>query len=147
MQRKELQNDYVRRGLFEFNPARHDFGAKTLLGQPLRSQDLAEREEALDRLTRHPATARFISRKLATDWLSDNPSPPLLQAMAQTFKRHGGDIARTLEVLFTSAEFSGAAPTKFKHPLRFVLSAVRLAYDEKPMLNVEPILNWINRLG
>ena len=28
--RKELQADYVRQGLFEFNPNRHDYGAKTL---------------------------------------------------------------------------------------------------------------------
>jgi len=27
------------------------------------------------------------------------------------------------------------------------VSAVRLAYDNKPVLNVGPILNWINRMG
>jgi uncharacterized protein (DUF1800 family) len=145
--RKELQGFYVRRGLFEFNPARHDFGAKELLGQPIQSRGLGELEEALDRLARSPATARFISRKLATYWLTDEPPLSLLQAMAQTFESSDGDIAKTLEVLLTSPEFSKTEKQKFKDPVRFVVSAVRLAYDEKPVLNVGPMLNWINRMG
>lgn len=145
--RKDLQGFYVRRGLFEFNPARHDFGDKTLLGQPIRARGLAELDEALDRLARHPATARFISRKLASYWLADEPPRALLHAMAQTFERTDGDIAQTLQVLFAAPEFASAGTPKFKDPMRYVLSAVRLAYDEKPVLNVGPMLNWINRLG
>ncbi len=146
-QRKELQGYYVRHGLFEFNPARHDFGNKELLGQPIRSRGLGELDEALDRLARQPATARFISRKLATYWLADTPPPALLQAMAKAFERSDGDIAQTLQVLFESPEFADPAARKFKDPVRFVVSAVRLAYDEKPILNVGPMLNWINRMG
>src|SRR5450631_80464 len=41
---------YVRRGLFEFNPARHDFGAKTLLGHAISGQGLAEIEDAVELL-------------------------------------------------------------------------------------------------
>ena len=145
--RKELQAFHVRRGLFEFNPARHDFAAKELLGHPIRSRGLAELDEALDRLARSPATARFICRKLLSYWLTDEPPQPLLQAMVQTFERSDGDIAKTLEVLFTSPEFSRTEQQKFKDPIRFVVSAVRLAYDEKPVLNVGPMLNWINRMG
>lgn len=145
--RRELQAYYVRQGLFEFNPARHDFGDKTLLGMPILSRGLGEVEEALDRLARSPDTARFISKKLATFWLNDEPARPLLQAMVRAFERSDGDIATTLEVLFTSPEFSKAEPKKFKDPVRFVVSAVRLAYDEKLVLNVGPMLNWINRMG
>ena len=145
--RKELQGFYVRRGLFEFNPVRHDFSAKELLGQPIRSRGLGELEEALDRLARSPATARFICKKLLTFWLTDDPPLALLQAMEQTFESSDGDIAKTLEVLFAAPEFSKTEQQKFKDPLRFVVSAVRLAYDEKPVLNVGPMLNWINRMG
>jgi uncharacterized protein (DUF1800 family) len=145
--RKELQAFYVRRGLFEFNPARHDFAAKELLGHPIRSRGLAELDEALDRLARNPATARFVCRKLLSYWLTDEPPQPLLQAMVQAFERSDGDIAKTLEVLFTSPDFSRTEQQKFKDPVRFVVSAVRLAYDEKPVRNVGPMLNWINRMG
>nr|WP_295077587.1 DUF1800 domain-containing protein [uncultured Roseateles sp.] len=146
--KKDLQGFYVRKGLFEFNPARHDFGAKTLLGQPIKAQGLGELNEALDRLASHPATARFICRKLALFWLSDEPPPALVNRMAQAFGANGGDIAATLELLFSSAEFTHQpGPRKFKDPMRYVVSAVRLAYDQKPVLNVGPMLNWLNRMG
>lgn len=143
----ELLPFYVRRGLFEFNPARHDFGDKQLLGQPLRGKGLAEVDEAIDRLARHPATAQFISRQLAQFWLADETPRPLVERMSQTFLRTEGDIAQTLKMLLTSPEFAQGAGKKFKDPMRYVVSAVRLAYDDKPILNAGPILHWLNRMG
>jgi uncharacterized protein (DUF1800 family) len=143
--RRDLQGYYVRRGLFEFNPNRHDFGSKQLLGQPIASRGLGELDEALDRLAQHPATARFISRKLAVFWVSDTPSPQLVQAMAATFTRTHGDIAQTLQAMFATPEFWQSH--KFKDPTRFVVSAVRAAYDGRPILNTGPIVGWLNRLG
>ncbi|MBV8619654.1 MAG: DUF1800 domain-containing protein, partial [Curvibacter sp.] len=99
-----LRDQYVRRGLFEFNPARHDMGDKVLLGQPIRSRGLAEVNEALDRLARAPATARFISHKLAVYFVSDNPPAALVERMAATFSRSDGDIAATLATLFSAPE-------------------------------------------
>ena len=145
--RKELQGDYVRKGLFEFNPQRHDYGAKNLLGQPLRSRGLGELDEALDRLAHHPATAHFISRKLAQYWLSDDPPSALVERMAQIFLKSDGDIAATLQTLLASPEYAQGAGQKFKDPVHYVVSAVRLAYDDKPILNVGPMLNWLSRMG
>lgn len=145
--RKELNRLYVRKGIFEFNPQRHDTGPKALLGQAITGEGLAEIEQALDLLARHPATARFVSRKLATFWLSDTPPQPLVDRMAATWRATDGQIARVLETLFTAPEFTNARPTKFKDPMRYVLSSVRLAYDDKAVLNVGPVLNWINRMG
>ena len=142
-----LQTFYVRRGLFEFNPARHDFGDKQFLGQAIHAKGLPEVDEAIDRLVRHPATARFISRKLAQYWLSDEPPPALVERMSQTFQRTDGEIAATLKTLMTSAEFIHGGGRKFKDPMHFVISAVRMAYDDNPILNAGPILNWLNRMG
>jgi uncharacterized protein (DUF1800 family) len=143
----ELRPYYVHRGLFEFNPNRHDFGPKTLLGQPIQAKGLAEVDEALDRLARHPATAAFVSRKLAQFWLADEPPAALVQRMAASFQATDGDIAATLKTLFTSAEFAQGAGGKFKDPMHYVMSSVRLAYDDKPILNAGPILNWLSRMG
>ncbi|WP_159918400.1 DUF1800 family protein, partial [Pantoea sp. 18069] len=63
--RPEWAQQYVRRGLYEFNPQRHDWQPKELLGRPLQGQGMAELDEALDRLARAPATARFVTRKMA----------------------------------------------------------------------------------
>jgi len=146
--RPELQPLYVRKGQFEFNPARHDFGYKELLGQPLHTKGYPELQEALDRLARHPATARLVSKKLATYWLSDGPPAALVQAMAQAFVRSDGDITATLQVLFAAPAFHQATPLhKFKDPMRFAVSAVRMAYGDKPILNAGPLLYWLNRMG
>jgi uncharacterized protein (DUF1800 family) len=145
--RGQLQTHYVRQGLFEFNPNRHDYGDKQLLGQVIRGRGLAELDEAIDRLSRHPSTARFISRKLAIFLVSDDPPAPLVERLAQTFLQHDGDIAATLRVLFNSAEFRQSLGHKFKDPVHYVISAVRLAYDDQPILNAVPMLNWLNRMG
>jgi uncharacterized protein (DUF1800 family) len=147
LQKKELQAQYVRRGLFEFNPSRHDFGNKSLLGKPIQGKGLDELNDALDRLASQPATARFISRKLAIYWLADEPPADLINRMAHTFETSHGDIADTLAVLLSSPEFLQAGENKFKDPMRYVVSAVRLAYDQKPILNAGPILNWLDRMG
>ena len=67
--------------------------------------------------------------------------------MSQTFKRTDGNIAETLNTLLTSSEFKHGAGRKFKDPMRYVISAVRMAYDEKTILNAGPILNWLTRMG
>ena len=145
--KKDLQADYRRQGLFEFNPARHDYGSKVFLKQAIKTRGLNELHEALDRLASHPATAQFISKKLAIYWLADEPPAALIQSMAQTFMQSNGNIAKTLETLFTSAEFLDTKFSKFKDPMRFVFSSVRLAYGDKPVLNVNPILQALSRMG
>lgn len=143
----QLRDQYVRRGLFEFNPARHDMGPKVLLGQPIRARGLAEVDEALDRLARAPATARFISRKLAQFFVSDEPSAALVENAAVSFQRSDGDIAATLGTLFASPEFAASLGKKFRDPVHYVLAGVRLAYDRKVILNPNPIIGWVQRLG
>ena len=138
---------YVRQGLFEFNPNRHDFGDKHFLGQVVKGRGLAEVDEALDRLARHPSTARFVSRKLAVYFVSDDPPAALVERMARAFTASDGDIAVTLRAMFRSPEFAGSLGAKFKHPAHYVISAVRLAYDDKPILNTAPVINWLTRLG
>ena len=146
--RPAVQNLYVRQGLFEFNPNRHDFGDKMFLGQRITGgRGLAELEEALDRLARHPSTARFVSRKLALYFVSDDPPASLVERMAQAFQSSDGDIAATLRAMFGSQEFTASLGRKFKDPVHYVVSAVRLAYDEKPILNAAPMIGWLNRMG
>ena len=67
--------------------------------------------------------------------------------MAQTFQRTDGDIAAVLRTMFPSPEFSAALGGKFKDPMHYVVSAVRLAYDGRPISNTHPVLNWLNALG
>jgi uncharacterized protein (DUF1800 family) len=143
----ELQPQLVRDGLFEFNPARHDYSDKVFLGHTIKGSGIAEVSEVLDILAREPATARHIARQLAVFFVSDTPPPALVERLAQTFQRTDGDIAAVLGTLFHSPEFTASAGQKFKDPVHYVMSAVRLAYDTKVILNTAPILGWLNRMA
>ncbi|MBV7536638.1 DUF1800 domain-containing protein [Duganella sp. sic0402] len=145
--RKDKQNQYVRQGLFEFNPNRHDYGDKVFLGQTVKGRGLAEVDEALDRLSRSPATARYVSRKLAIYFVADEPPPQLVERMAQRFLSSDGDIAAVMRVMLTAPEFTQSLGKKFKDPVHYVVSAVRLTYDDKIILNTGPMLNWLNRMA
>ena len=143
----EMRSKYVRRGLMEFNPARHDFGDKQVLGLTIHGRGLGEVDEVLDALARHPATARFVSRQLAQAFVADTPPPALVDRMAQRWLQTDGRIAEVMRTMITSPEFEASLGRKFKDPTHYVVSAVRLAYDRKLVLNTGPMLNWLNRLG
>ena len=138
---------YRHDGAFEFNPARHDFGGKTLLGQHIDGGGLSEVEQAVDLLVSQPACAQFVSRKLAIYFVADNPPRTLTDRMAKTFQKTHGDIAEVLETMLKSREFTVSLGAKFKDPMHFVVSTVRLAYDSKSIINTHPVVNWLNALG
>lgn len=145
--RKEIAAQYVRSGIFEFNPNRHDYGDKLLLGRTLKGRGLAEVNEAIGLLARHPSTARYVCSKLAIYFVADQPPAALVDRMTVTFLQTDGDISATLRTLFASNEFNASLGHKFKTPMQYVVSAVRLAYDDKPILNAGPMQNWLNRMG
>jgi uncharacterized protein (DUF1800 family) len=142
--RRGLNSFYVRRGIFEFNPNRHDFGPKQLLGSAISARGLAELDEALDRLARHPATSQFICAKLARYWMADEPPAELMAAMSDTFRQSDGQIAEVLRTMFDAPTFWRGR--KFKDPMNFVLSALRFAFDDRPVQNAPWVLNWLVRL-
>jgi uncharacterized protein (DUF1800 family) len=145
----EWQGQLVRQGAFEFNPARHDYGDKLFLGHTIKGRGLDEVDEAVDLLVHHPATASHLSRQIASYFVADHPSEALVERMALTFKTSDGDIAAVLNTMVHAPEFTASLTSgaKFKDPVQYVLSAVRLAYDDRVILNTQPIQNWLNRLG
>jgi len=136
----------VRRGLFEFNPYRHDFRDKVFLGQRIEGRGFDEVRQAVDIIVHRPACARFISHQLAQYFVADEPPPTLVARMAQTFQRTDGDIAAVLRTMFDSPELLRSG-RQFIDPTRFVVSSVRLAYDGKPIANALPLVYWLDQLG
>ena len=145
--KREWQGLYVRRGAFEFNPARHDFGTKVLLGHRIEGRGFAEVEQAVDILVKQRACSRFIARELADYFVSDAPPPALVERMATTFRGSDGDIAAVLRTLFEAPELSTQPARKLKDPMQYVVSAIRLAYDDRPIANLHPVTGWLAALG
>lgn len=143
----EMQPLYIRAGLWEFNPQRHDFGTKMFLGHAIKGQGFAEVEQALDLIARSPATAHHVSQQIAIFFMGDKPAPAVVDRMAITFKRSDGDIAEVLRTMIRSREFRASLGQSFKDPVHYVLSALRLSFDGRPIINMDTPLNWLSAMG
>ena len=139
--------DFASHNLVEFNPKRHDFGDKVFLGQAIKGRGLEEVAQAVSILSRQPATAHYVSAKLAQYFCCDAPSPALVNAMAATFLKSDGDISDVLRTLFASPEFAASLGKKFKDPMHWTVSALRASFGNQVIVNERPILNWLNRMG
>jgi uncharacterized protein (DUF1800 family) len=145
--RPQLQAQYVHTGALEFNPNRHDPGTKVVQGQQVPSAGIAEIHLVLDRLSRHPATARHVSARLAQYFVADVPPPALVDRMARRWRATDGDIAEVMKTLLTSPEYDASLGRHFKDPWEYVVSATRLAYDGSVVVNPGPMLNALRQLS
>jgi uncharacterized protein (DUF1800 family) len=136
-----------RGGGFEFDPNRHEPGSKTALGQKFKDQGEMEGRELLHYLATRPATAQFISRKLAIRFVSDDPPQSLVDRLAKTYLTTGGDISAMLRTLYHSPEFwsTSVYRAKVKTPLEYVVSAVRAS--DAQIDNLRPVANELRTLG
>jgi uncharacterized protein (DUF1800 family) len=140
--------DLMRVGEFQFNPQNHDRNEKKVLGKVFpRGGGENEGVQAIDMLSRHASTARFISRKLAQRFVADEPPQSLVDRMADTFTKTDGDLRAVMETLLLSKEFlsEGAWRSKIKSPLEMVASSLR-ALDAE-VTDVAPIAQRLTELG
>jgi len=128
-----------------FDSSRHDFGDKTLLGRHFSGTGEAEVEEALDMLARHPATAHHISYKLAQYFVSDNPPKALVDRLARAFIVSDGNIKTVMIELIRSPEFWAQQNSKYKSPLRYVVSSVRAS--GVALQSYDPLIDFLNQQG
>jgi uncharacterized protein (DUF1800 family) len=119
-------------GAFVFDERKHEPGAKKLLGMKVKDGGMKEGLEMLHQLAMRPATAQFLSRKLAIRFVSDDPPQSLVNRMARSYLASGGDISSVLKTMFNSPEFwqRDVYRAKVKTPLEYVVSAVRASNPE-----------------
>src|SRR5438093_466471 len=132
---------------FRFDDRLHDPDSKIVLGKKIHAGGMKDGEQVIDLLVHHPSTAKFISRKLARRFVSDNPPPALVSRLAETFQSSDGDIKAVLHTMIWSPEFWSRESyrAKIKTPFELVVSAVRaLGTDvDTPM----PLVQWVGRIG
>jgi uncharacterized protein (DUF1800 family) len=130
-----------------FDEARHEPGTKMVLGHKIKENGQKEGLEVLHILATSPATAHFISEKLAVRFVSDTPPPALVNRMAGTFLKTGGNIKAVLSTMYHSPEFWSPQVyrAKVKTPVEFMASALRATgADVKSPL---PLVQAMDRLG
>jgi uncharacterized protein (DUF1800 family) len=136
-----------RGGGFQFEPNRHEPGTKMVMGAKFKDHGEQEGRELLHMLATRPATAQFISGKLAVRFVSDDPPQALVDRMAKTFLSTDGDISAVLSTLFHSPEFwdANVYRTKVKTPVEFVVSAARASNAD--IENMQPLANAVREMG
>jgi uncharacterized protein (DUF1800 family) len=136
-----------RGGTFKFDENRHEPGDKKVLGSKIKENGEQEGRELLHMLATRPATAQFLSRKLAVRFVADDPPQSLIDRMAKSYLSSGGDISVVLETLFHSPEFwaNGAYRAKVKTPIEFVVSAARAS--NAAIDNLQPLVNTLHDMG
>jgi len=134
-------------GGFKFEPKMHEPGEKMVLGHRIKQNGEKEGLEVLRLLARDPHTAHFISQKLATRFVSDDPPPALVDRMTKTFLKKRGDIREVLKTLFESPEFWAPETyrAKVKTPFEFVMSAVRASGAQVD--DARQLVGTLNNMG
>lgn len=115
-------------GGFVFHPEWHDAEPKRFLGVMLPAgRGLADGDDLLDIVARHPATAHFIATKLVRRFVSETPPTSLVDRAAAEFRRTDGDIRQVLALIVSSPEFYSRAAygAKVKEPFALVASTYR----------------------
>lgn len=139
---------------FEFNPKHHDFSDKVFLGHHIKGRGEAEGEEALDILSRSPATARYLSYQIAQYFVSDayggqslHPPEALVKKLSERYLATDGNIQEVMNTLFHSPEFWDEKNfhSKFKTPYQYVISVVRATGTD--VYNTKPIINLLQQLA
>ena len=127
LQRQMGAPDDIESGEFYFNEKWHENGEKVVLGQKINEGGIKDGLKVIDVLAAHPSTAKFIARKLAVKFVSDDPSQALVGRVAQAFQTSGGDIKTTLRALFTDKEVFAPENyrAKIKTPFELLASSLR----------------------
>ncbi|MGA8161232.1 MAG: DUF1800 domain-containing protein [Acidobacteriaceae bacterium] len=134
-------------GEFVFNPRRHEPGPKFVLGKKISERGEGEGLEVLHMLAMSPATAHHVSYQIAQRFVSDTPPPALVDAMAATWMKTGGDIREVLRTMLERPEFWSKETyrAKVKTPEEYVLSAVRATGGD--VVHPAALVEAIGQLG
>lgn len=110
----------------EFNPNWHEPGRRNVMGRSYAEEGPAALEALLLDLSRHPATARHVSRQLVRHFVADEPPARLVDALAARWQATDGDLAAVAEALFQHPLAWQPGPAKVKRPEEWMLSAHRV---------------------
>lgn len=142
------KNGFITEGDFLYRADKHDDSAKSILGKSFPARGgYQEGVEVLEMLSSQPNTAKFICKKIAVRFVSDQPSQELLNKMSDTYLKHHGNIKEVLLTMVNSAEFwkEDALREKIKSPFELAISSIRATNADVKM--PIQIFNWCSKMG
>lgn len=111
-----------------YDPRVHDTRPVSVLGFRHANADSDGRAATaayLTHLAHHPATARRLAHRLCTRFVSDDPSPAIVAAVARAYRRHGTAIRPTLLALVGHPHFAASRGAKIRTPTEDYVATMR----------------------
>jgi uncharacterized protein (DUF1800 family) len=128
---------------FRFAGLQHDPSPKTFMGRtgPLDGDDI------IDTLSEKPACAQFIGRKIWRYFVEDEPSPQIVDAVADRIRAHNYEIRPLLREIFSSSEFYSehVIRSQIKSPVQFLIQTAKLL--EMPLPPIAIAQNAMRQMG
>ena len=134
-----------RKGAFFFDDRRHEPGVRRVLSKTYDADGMHQAENILRDVARTPATAMHIANKFARHFVADEPPAALVERLAATFRKTGGDLRALAATLIASPEAWQTPLAKIKTPQDLIFSTLR-GLGAKPWLN-RRILGSFKLLG
>ena len=119
-----------------FDDNKHEPSIQTVLGQQYGGA-YANREKLLrlmDDLAQHPATARHISTKLATAFITDSPSTELINRLSAVFQKSNGHLPTIHKAVIAEAASASATLHKFSNPETWLWTIYRVTGAALPVV-------------
>jgi uncharacterized protein (DUF1800 family) len=131
---------------FRFVPALHEPGPRMVLGRGYAEGGEQQARDILHHLVTSPATAQHIARKLARHFVADDPPPALVERLAATFSRTGGDLPSLYRELVAAPQAWQPGGVKFKSPWDWTVSTYRaLGRSEIPPMQTTSLMNQLGQ--
>lgn len=112
------------RGQYVFRESWHEPGAHRVLGirPPNNRRQLAR---VLGHLASRPATAQHLAYKLVSHFLTDRPTPAMINPVARAYLDSDGDLKETARALVLLPEAWTLPMTKFRTPQELLIAQAR----------------------
>lgn len=110
---------------FVFREAWVQPGDETVLGVTYSGDGTVPIRAALEALAVRPETADHIARKLVVHFVSDDPDPDLVAALASAWKDSGGDLFAVYAALLLHPAAWTPQAAKARQPAEFLVAALR----------------------
>ncbi|KEI70176.1 DUF1800 domain-containing protein [Endozoicomonas elysicola] len=110
---------------FLFRERAHQPGQRTVLGKKYPDTGANQGEAILRDLAMHPATARYVSWKLARHMISDQPPATLVDTMQEQWLKTGGNLKEVITALIQHPLSWQIEQQKLKTPREFLVSVCR----------------------
>lgn len=147
-----------------FSDYHHVFTSKplTILKRQYKNSNTKEALASVERLiydlTWDKRTISFLSKKLVTHFVNDNPTSSMIKAVEETYRRTNGSVKDMIRTMITHPDFVKKIGSKWRRPFEVSVSQQRslkpvisltpeIAEKAKQPITYNPAYGYVNKLS